>query len=144
MLIYKQMVLPVLDYSDFLLEGAPEDSVKPVQTVQNNCLRCVRKIRNPRDISRVQLHIDCNCKTLKERRDRNLLGIMYTYASDIAHTVAAPRRLRNYEKVRLKVQRPKGMAYRKSPLHRVQVLWNRLNADQHHLRDKTSFMQSLV
>ena len=55
---------------------------------------------------------------LTVRRKRNILGLMYQFSQKPNNTVTAPRVLRGDDKVRLKVQRPKGQLYCNSPLYR--------------------------
>ena len=70
LLLYKQMILPVFDYGDFLVDGAPEDNIEPLQTIQNHCLRCVLNIYDPIETSRV-----FNCTTTANVRYYLIKGI---------------------------------------------------------------------
>ena len=47
-LMYKQMMLPVFDYCDFILESCPVDSYNNLQTIQNHSLHCCMGIWDPR------------------------------------------------------------------------------------------------
>ena len=69
LLIYKQLVLPAFEYCDFVLDGGPELLGNEIQVIQNHCLRACLGIRDPRDITRVELHVQCECKKkgLQER-----------------------------------------------------------------------------
>ena len=65
LLLYKQMILPCFEYCDFVVESGPENLPKEIQTLQNHCLRCCKGIRDPRMISRADLHADCTIKKLR-------------------------------------------------------------------------------
>ena len=47
LLMYKQMILPALDYCDFILESASDTLTESLQTIQNHCLRCCLNIFDP-------------------------------------------------------------------------------------------------
>ena len=126
LLMYKQMALGVFDYGDFVLECSNEDLTDEIETIQNHCLRACLRIRDPRTITRVALRARCCCKSLVDRREGNLLCLMYKFAKDPANVVVPVRALRGNVKVKLKLQRPVGEQYRKSPQYRGFLLWNEL------------------
>ena len=130
-LMYKQMVLPVFDYCDFILESAPDDSFKSLQTIQNHSLRCCMGIWDPRLISIEALHSTCVCKKLYVRRSESLLGLIYKHSRLESNLVVPRRVLRSNAKLQLNLQRPSGQLHRDSPLYRVAVIWDKLlPADQ--------------
>ena len=143
LMLYKTMVIPIFDYGAEVVDGAPELIVDSLQTVQNHCLRSCMGIKDPRDISRNDLHVLCTCKKLYDRRCRSLLGLMYKFSQHVDNVVVPPRVLRGNDKVKLKVSRPKANLYRKSPLYRGHLVWNKLDASVQHKGSKNSFLNAL-
>ena len=141
--LYKQMVLPVLDYCDFVLEGAPEGLVDDLQTLQNHCLRTSLGIWDPRLISRTELHRRCKCDKLELRRNEHLLSLMYRYTRDPDNLVVDVRVLRSNSKRKIKLQRPKDNLYKKSPLYRGNLLWSKLTAEDQNIATHSLFMKKL-
>ena len=142
-LLFKQMILPVFDYCDFVLEGAADGASKGIQTIQNHCLRSCLRVRDPRTVSRVDIHLLCDCVKLKVRRDRNLLCIMYGVAGDPENVMIPPRVLRGHDKVKLKVRRSKGAIYDKSPLFRGACLWDKLESVHQKSATKAIFLSKM-
>ena len=128
-LIYKQMILPVMEYGDFVFEGANNEFEETLQILQNHCLRVCLAIYDPRLISRKDLHALCLCEPLSVKRRCNLLNLMYKFASQPDNVVVPVRILRDHDKIKLKVQRPKDQLYRNSPLYRGYRLWSKLDAE---------------
>ena len=52
MLVYKQTILPYFEYCDFLIDSCCKKELDKMEKLQ---YRALRIIRNPRDISRVDL-----------------------------------------------------------------------------------------
>ena len=126
-LIYKHMILPVLDYGDFVIEGANDEFGDSLQVLQNHCLRVCLSIYDPRLISRKELHALCFCKFLYERRRCSLLNLMYKFSRNPDNVVVPVRILRDNLRIKLKVQRPKDQLYRNSPLYRGYRVWSKLD-----------------
>ena len=59
LLVYKNMLLPVIEYRDILLTGATTVRRKKLQTLQNKGLRCA--LRKDRFTSSSELHRDAKC-----------------------------------------------------------------------------------
>ena len=56
MLVYKQTYLPYFEYCDFLIDSCSKKELDKLEKLQYCALlRIVHKIRDPRDISRVNL-----------------------------------------------------------------------------------------
>ena len=47
LLIYKQMILPYMDYMDFLIDGAAKSKSCKLQKLQNKALRLIRMTKEP-------------------------------------------------------------------------------------------------
>ena len=143
LLLYKTMILPILEYGDIVLDGGPETLVGEIQTIQNHCLRACLHIWDPRSISRIALHDKCKVKWLKERRTASLLCRMYRLSRDPEHVIVPVRELRGNVYIKLKVQRPKGETYRKSPKYRGHLAWNELGSEVQQLPSYEKFVTEI-
>ena len=66
MLAYKQMILPYFEYCDFLIDSCSKKELDKLEKLKCCALRIVHKIRNPRDISRVEDKIRWKCHLLNK------------------------------------------------------------------------------
>ena len=141
--IYKQIVLPGIDYGDFVIDGATEGEAGHLQTIQNHFLRCILRVKNPLDKSRALLHKESGCNWLHERRRKSLLNLMYVYSRDSENVVKPVRVLRGNDKVKLVVRRAHGDLYARSPLYRGRGLWDKLDGKVQKAKDKLTFNNKL-
>ena len=79
-LVYKSMILPLLEYGDFFLSATTAINRKRLQTLQNKGLRCALNVSV--ETSSDELHLQAGLFKLKYRRDQHLLNFMYTWAND--------------------------------------------------------------
>ena len=78
-LIYKQAILPLVEYAGFVLISCSIGQRHKVQTLQNNALRLCKRYYL-RDRVRIDhLHNECNIIGLEQRRHRQLLRLMYFF-----------------------------------------------------------------
>ena len=80
MCIYKQTILPILDYSGFLLISMTKAQKNELQTMQNDVLRFAKNVRLVDRISRKDLHKEANLLSLEQRREKQLYSLMYKLA----------------------------------------------------------------
>ena len=78
LLVYKGMMLPILEYGDVFLCGASVADRKRLQILQNKGLRCALNLDI--DTSRDDLHIEANLLRLKFRREQHILNHMFDVA----------------------------------------------------------------
>ena len=128
MSIYKQAIVPIIEYCDFLVDSGPADRIRKLQTHQNNGLRiCVRKKIG--EMTTNQLHKKCNVERLDPRRRKHLACLMYRHASVEGNCIIQNNRTRADSKRKLKVERPKREKYRRGPLYRGMQIWSELDSD---------------
>ena len=75
--IYKQTILPLLDYSGFLLISCNRSDRKDFQTMENNILRTCFNVHLMDRMSLVDMHREAFLVSLEQRRIVQLLGFMY-------------------------------------------------------------------
>ena len=67
LLVYKSMMLPVLEYGDILLSSATLKNRKKLQVLQNKGLRCA--LNKGIETSMDELHSEANLLKLRYRRE---------------------------------------------------------------------------
>ena len=79
-IIYKQTILPILDYGGFLIDSCTQKSIDDLQKLQNKALRIVHgfKLLNAPNIE--ALHNMSSLLSLKQRREKQLLHLMLWYS----------------------------------------------------------------
>lgn len=125
--IYKQAILPVLEYCSFLCYSAPSKQVKRLQITQNNGLRyCLYKKK--REITNNKLHIRARLQRLDTRRDFKILCIMYRYLQNPKNIAKITHgyNTRYSKKKNPNTSGPSREKYRSSPLYNAKLLWDEL------------------
>ena len=78
-LVYKNMILPMLEYGDIFLVGTSIENKKKLQILQNKSLRCALGV--DKYTSKIEVHKEAKLHQLKHRREMHLLCHMY----DVSH-----------------------------------------------------------
>ena len=127
--IYKQFVLPKLEYASTVLESGPKDLCNKLQVLQNRGLRICKRIHKAREVHINDLHDDCKIDTLEVRRKRSLLCHMYKWSRDEQNILYKPTiRTRQDKTMQLKIPNAKDCkAYSKTPRFRGNEEWKILN-----------------
>ena len=81
LLIYKQTILPYLEYCDFLPDACLKRDLDELKKLQYRAFRTVYKIRHPIDVPRFEILRRAGLKELKIRRKCHLLNKMFTWKS---------------------------------------------------------------
>ena len=140
LMVYKSMLLPILEYGDLLLFAATIKNKKRLQVLQNKGLRCALGVG--RDLSTDELHAEANLMKLRDRRDLHLLNFMYGQ-SHLATLQAVKKEnvrvTRSCKKRNLKIRRPKTEKFKKSLAYLGPKKWNALPLDLHQAGDKWEF-----
>ena len=121
-LIYKQYILPILDYAAFLFESATKQELKSLDKVQNRAVRLIGRGHHENE------HIEniYSIELLKDRRRRHHLALMYRL-SRIERYLDTDRPdiiLRNRNKIKFLTPKTKLTKVMKSPFYRDAKLWD--------------------
>ena len=73
--IYKQTILPMFDYSGFLLLSLPKGLKHDLQTMQNDVLRFAKNVSIKDRISRIDLHREAKLLSLEQRREKTIIDL---------------------------------------------------------------------
>ena len=80
LMVYKNMLLPMLEYGDIFLSATSVVNRKCLQIPQNKGLRCVHNVSI--DVGTTELHTGANLLKLKYRKEQHLLNYMYDQCYD--------------------------------------------------------------
>ena len=140
LLIYKNMILPMIEYGDLFLVGTSIENKKKLQVLQNKGLRCA--LIREKDSNRDELHEEAKILRLKHRRNMHLLSYMY----DVSHTEKHKLRhqkegvqTRTQYKKLFKIRKPVTEKFKKSLAYRGPKRWNDLPEELHHLNTRCQF-----
>ena len=134
-LIYKQTILPVIEYCGFIYNGLTDTIRKRLQRIQNRCLRVCLRTQRMHPVA--ELHTGSGADYIDVRFDLQLLLLVHKYMYSgkefeagvgitFKRTNPAARQTRSVGTAELNVPRDIKRSYRKSPIYRGICLWNSL------------------
>ena len=142
MMVYKSMLLPILEYGDIFLSAASAANRKRLQTLQNKGLRCA--LGKGLETSTDELHKEASILKLKYRREQHLLNYMYGQAQNQnLHKPKSSIKTRSQSKKLLKVKRPVTEKFKKSLAYLGPKKWNSL-PEQFHFAPTKDYFKSIV
>ena len=139
--IYKQTILPVLDYAGFLLLSCNNSDRSDLQKMQNDILRICYRLKLSDQVSIKELHKKSKMLSLEQRMQKQLLWLMYIDSLDVNNRKVNNRVLRNNDKYTFKLDRKIGTKYQHSPFYRGTLLWNELSVHIQTANDVIRFKQ---
>ena len=77
--IYRQTILPILDYTSFLLIACNISDRTELQKLQNHALRICYNVRLRDRVSIIQMHTRAGLLSLEQRRQKQLLCFMFIH-----------------------------------------------------------------
>ena len=116
-LVYKQTILPLVEYVSFMLCINNVRDVEKLQKIQNRCLRSCFNIHNPMDIGIQRLHQEARVNMLNLRRDAELLNIMFSLKSNNKYKKESVRTTRSIDCYVFNTKIVHKDIYAKSPFH---------------------------
>ena len=143
--VYKQTILPVMDYADYIVDSAPKNRVSRLQNLQTKAIKLIDNQKHNK-LSVDELHTLYNLKKLKSRRDEHILCVMYAH-SKVKTNLTKPVEgmvLRNSNKVKFYCKKTDFTKVQQSPFYRGMSLWNQLSESTQKLLTKVKFKQNLA
>ena len=116
-LVYKQTILPFVEYVSFMLCLNNKHEIDKLQRVQNKCLRICYNINTPTDIGTVQLHENARTDHFCIHRDLSLMNIMFQLRVNNMYEKEKPRATRAYQGYIFDLKVPNMVIYAKSPYY---------------------------
>ena len=131
--VYKQTILPVIDYAGFMLISCKKEDKNDLQKRQNDVLRiCTRNKLSDR-VPIPELHAKCKIISLEQRMRKQLLWLMYLLSRDKSYLKVAYRVTRSADKISFKVPTKVLPVYERSPYYIGTKLWNEFSKDVQNL-----------
>ena len=128
-IVYKQTILPIIDYSRFLLLSCNQGDIEELQVIQNDILRICNMTRISDKVPIPELHRKCKIIGLKQRMQKQLLWLMYIISQENSYLYVPVRQTRNAQKVIFKTPARILPIYERSPYYIGTKLWNELDVD---------------
>ena len=141
--IYKQTILPVIDYSGFLLLSCSHGDHSDLQKIQNDILRICFKSKLAEKVKISELHRKAHMLSLEQRMRKHPLWPMYIHSLNRNNRKLCPRLLRNNNKYFFKIDSKIGTKYRNSPYCNGTLLWNDLPVNMQFADTVGVFKQKL-
>ena len=125
--IYKQMVLPLFDYSGFLLLSCYKTDREDLQVIQNNALRLCLDIKLNDRISFVEIHRKANLVSLEQRRCVQLITLLYQHSELNENVFEIPaRNTRAVNRRKYRTEMYRNIKYKNSPYYKAAKFWDTL------------------
>ena len=140
LMVYKNMLLPVLEYGDIFTIAASAENRRRLQTLQNKGLRCA--LNKGLESSSEAIHAEAKLLKLKYRREQHLLNFMFDKAqveANITKPSISLVRTRSQSKKLLLLKRPRTEKFKKSVAYTGPSKWNLLPASMQHVNTKGTF-----
>ena len=142
-LVYKQTILPLVEYVSYLVFLNRKHDVDKLQKLQNKALRLCYDINDPRLISVLDLHKQANLLTLLQRREKQLLGIMFDVSKKQEFVRPSLVRTRQADKIMLLNEVAHCSIYARSPYIIGLNLWSNLDANTQKLETKNAYKSQI-
>ena len=144
LLIYKQTILPLLDYAGFLLNSCNVSDRNDLQILQNDSLRSCYNVHRRDRMSILKLHTDAKLLSLDQRRKIQLLSLMYRHKTnyDVQHVFN--RTTRGAGRYKFDLERYNDMKYKNSPYYKGSELWDELPRQVIESTSLTEFKMNLM
>ena len=139
--IYKQLILPIIDYAGFILIACNKNKKGCFQTIQNDALRFCSRNKRIDGISLTELHKNSNLSSLEQRRCIQLLTLMYKMSKEESNRKVYIRNTREQDKFEFKQDTKIGTKYQYSPFYKGCNLWQKLTREIQFSESITLFKQ---
>ena len=138
-LVYKQTILPLVEYVSFMLYLNRNCDVEKLQRLQNRCLRMCLDIHRPIDMTVINLHENAKIDTLETRRAKQLVKIMFSLVIGNKYRKEGVRVTRTMNMFVFDTQIVHSCIYANSPYYLGVQKWNELPDEIKTIRDKQTF-----
>ena len=150
--IYKQTILPIVEYADLMVESGPADKVTRLQGLQDKALQIIDNNKEP-NLDMAGLSFVYKVTPLKLRRAEHLGVFMYRLSKRNKYIEKSRPNinLRSRKKIKFKNYNRRYEKYLKSPFSRGVTLWDRIpelvqrsTTKVKFKRDITPFLEVLI
>ena len=141
LMVYKSMILPIIEYGNIFLGACSLDSRKKLQSLQNKSLRCALSEDKYSNVD--ELHKKANKNKLAQRRNKQTILFMYTQSRKLVkhkkENDTSQVRTRSGGKLNFRLRKPRTEKFRKSISYKGKKLWNSLDKELQHVPDHGAF-----
>ena len=116
-LVYKQTILPIFDYAGFLLISVGNGIKHDLQVMQNDAIHFCKNIKLIDRVSIPVLHNSIKLLSLEQRRQKQLLKIMYVQSQKNRARALTNVNTRSQTKYVFQTDVKIGKKYEKSPYY---------------------------
>ena len=124
--LYKQMILPLFDYSGFLLLSCSLGQKRELQRIQNSCIRTCLLYNRIEHITIERLHTEMRIVSLEQRRQVQCLKLMYNLSRKPMYIKEVNVNTRGNLKTKFRLMSKCSGKYLGGPLYRGSTLWDSL------------------
>ena len=141
-LIYKQFILPILDYADFLFDSTVKHELDLLDCIQDRALRLTGRGR----LENVAVGNAYNIEPLRARRRKHHLSLLYRLRKiDLYIDSVRPEiELRSRNKITISTAKTKLTKVMKSPYYRGVSLWDMLPEEVQRATTKVRFKRLIL
>ena len=139
LLIYKQAILPLVEYAGFVLISCTIGQRYELQVLQNNVLRLSKRYYLLDRIRIEQLHFECKILGLEQRRRKQLLRLMYLHSKVHTNIKIPIRPTRAMTKVIFNTATRCTSKYLNSPFYKGTVLWDNIDNELQRVNNVHQF-----
>ena len=127
--IYKQTILPILDYAGFMFISCTKSDRNDLQILQNDALRTCYNVRRRDKLSISNMHTRANLLSLEQRRTFQLLSLMYIHKNNPVNLRPIVRNTRAADRDQFYIERFTNCKYKNSPFYKGAEMWSLLPHD---------------
>ena len=145
MLVYKNMMMPILEYGDVFLTAVSKENRDKCQIVQNKALRIVHRVDNLYGTD--LMHKESKLLKLKHRRVQHLLNFMHSKRDKQGLGRARRRsgvRTRASYKSNFVLRKPNTEKYKRCASYVGPKLWNNLPSSVQKLENKVMYKTKIL
>ena len=132
LLIYKQTILPILDYVSVLVNSSTQRKISKLQPLQNRAIRIVKRLAGYISTeTMMEYHKELRLKMLSDRRKLFMLLLMYKLSKikENVNDIRYERQLRTGPKVKMKIPFTDKERVLRSPYYKCNKLWDQLDSN---------------
>ena len=126
LLVYKQAILPFIDYAGFMLMTCKLGCRKDLQVLQNNALRVCLRYSMVDHVTIERLHDEANLQCLEQRRVIQILKLLYGCSTDRRYLKMSMNRTRAESKVVFDIPDKCTTEFLNSLFYKGTQIWNLL------------------
>ena len=139
MCIYKQMILPILDFAGFMLISCTLGQKRELRKLQNRGIRTCLLYNRREHISVQRLHNEFRILSLEQRRHVQLLKLLFARSKKQMYLKLPTRPTRGNVKVKFSIMSRATTKYLNSPFLRGTVLWDILPVETQKVESMYEF-----